>query len=281
MENFGYSLEELAAIVAELIPKYVGYEHSSITYEKAQMLMEGVLYCIRECIGQDSHALAEKELPAQKAYMLGQEIISDKFQKLQHIYNNLIFNFKDYGLDCLKDTVIKGFPAFLANYDLKFVPQETLLTLDYPLLKKPGTSTGIDAVLEYLECLRLEQQFLQKFDDSYIREILCAYHNDYELLIENICHIVLQNTIGHLIAEKPLACKGFSPDDFAYMEDILHQKSVKEIECFIRKLIHVLTERYYGNDAALSCYLSYDISDIVTRIQLGMREHRWEGIFLV
>ena len=38
MENFGYPLEELVAIVAELTPKYVGYEHSSITFEKAQML---------------------------------------------------------------------------------------------------------------------------------------------------------------------------------------------------------------------------------------------------
>lgn len=281
MENFGYPLEELAAIVAELTPKYVGYEHSSITYEKAQMLMEGVLYCIQECMGQDSHALAEDKLPAQKAYTLGQKIVSDKFQKLQLIYNKLIFDFKDYGLDCLKDTVAKGMPAFIENYDLKFTPQETLLTLDYPLLKKSVTSTGIDAVLEYLECIDLEQQFLQKFDDSYIREILCAYHTDYELLLENICHIVLQNIIGHLIVDKPLTCKGFSPDDFAYIENIFYQKSVAEIERFITKLVRLLTERYYDNDAALSNYLRCDIPDIAARIQLGMREHLWEGIFLV
>ena len=43
-----YPLEELVPVVAELASGYTGYEHSSITYEKAQMLMEGVLYCINE-----------------------------------------------------------------------------------------------------------------------------------------------------------------------------------------------------------------------------------------
>ncbi len=127
----------------------------------------------------------------------------------------------------------------------------------------------------------MEQQFLQNFDDSYIREILCAYHTDYELLLENICHIVLQNIIGHLIVDKPLTCKRFSPDDFAYIENIFYQKSVAETECLITKLVRLLMERYYDNEAALSNYLHCDIPDIAARIQLGMRKHLWEGIFLV
>ena len=63
MQNFGYSSEELISIVAELAPKYAGCEHSSITYEKAQMLMEGVLYSIRECMESGRHGLLAKELP--------------------------------------------------------------------------------------------------------------------------------------------------------------------------------------------------------------------------
>ena len=40
MENMGYQPEELIPIVAELAAAYTGYEHSSVTYETAEMLME-------------------------------------------------------------------------------------------------------------------------------------------------------------------------------------------------------------------------------------------------
>ena len=38
-----YKMEELLPVVSELAQKYTGYESTSITYEKAQMLMGAVL----------------------------------------------------------------------------------------------------------------------------------------------------------------------------------------------------------------------------------------------
>ena len=40
-----YKMEELLPIVSELAQKYTGYESTSVTYEKAQMLMgDSLLY---------------------------------------------------------------------------------------------------------------------------------------------------------------------------------------------------------------------------------------------
>ena len=44
----GFSMEELLPIVAELAEKYTSGESSSVTYERAQGLMQAVLYCINE-----------------------------------------------------------------------------------------------------------------------------------------------------------------------------------------------------------------------------------------
>ena len=44
MKEKMYSSEELIPIVMELAAEWGGMEHSSITYEKAQELMEAVLY---------------------------------------------------------------------------------------------------------------------------------------------------------------------------------------------------------------------------------------------
>lgn len=43
-----YPLQELLPLVARLAEKYTGFDSSSVTYERAQMLMEAVIYCIRE-----------------------------------------------------------------------------------------------------------------------------------------------------------------------------------------------------------------------------------------
>ena len=46
---YGYGLEEILPVVIYLTNKYTSGESSSVPYEKAEMLMEAVLYCIREC----------------------------------------------------------------------------------------------------------------------------------------------------------------------------------------------------------------------------------------
>ena len=48
MENSEYKMEELIPIVADLVKKYTGNESTSVTYEKAQQLMDAVIYCIKE-----------------------------------------------------------------------------------------------------------------------------------------------------------------------------------------------------------------------------------------
>lgn len=70
---------------------------------------------------------------------------------------------------------MKGLPEFFKWYDVKFQPQNTILTLDYPVLKDISQLSGIDKVYEFINCIRLEQQFLKKFSKSYVVEILEQY----------------------------------------------------------------------------------------------------------
>lgn len=43
-----YEAEELFALTAKLVRNYTGHESTSVTFEKAEQLMEAVLYCIME-----------------------------------------------------------------------------------------------------------------------------------------------------------------------------------------------------------------------------------------
>lgn len=273
MKHTDYPLEELVPIVSELAPKYSGYEHSSITYEKAQMLMEGVLYCIREYMQQPNHnTLLTDKISAREAYTVGQKLVTEKVRSLQELYNRLIFDFQDYGMECLRDVMIKGIPAFLRDYDFQYAPQETLLTLDYPILKDISSLSGVDAVLEYTKCLELEQQFLREFDHEYVIETLRTYHTDYELLMENICHIVLSNTLNHMIADKPLSSAEFNSADRTELAAILSGKSKEETERYLTDLFGLFMERFFEGDELLKDYLGCAIPDIVTKIFFDLEE---------
>lgn len=277
MENMEYLPEELIPIVSEIAIKYSGHENSSITYEKAQMLMEGVIYCINEYKKMNSNALLANRISAKEAYAYGHEIVIDKTKKLHTLYNETMTDFLDYGLECLKNTITKEIPGFLSNYDFKFAPQETLAAPDYPVLKNLDGLTGIDFMLEYMECIRIEQQFLKKFDYGYVVEILLAYHSDYKELIENICEIVLQDTVMHIMLDKPLNSKGPGKKEPGSIESTLLNKSMKEMHDDVTVILKQLTEYYYGNDDLLLEYLVNCIPNMVKRIQYKLKNNalRW------
>lgn len=278
IKDSDYSLEELIAVVAELAAEYTGWEHSSVTFERAQSLMDAVLYCINECEYANGTSLLTATVPARKRYLAGRSIVTEKAKNLQKLYNELIPDFEDYGSKCLKDTITKGIPMFLLRYDVKFAPQETLLTLDYPVLKDLGTLSGVDRILEYVTCISCEQRFLKKFDRTFVTAVLRAYHTEYELLIENICHIVFQNIICHIMMNKPLHSPFFDSTDFENTKKGLSGKSDKEIRAYMRYITEELVERYFNKDEELLHYLSGDIPDVVTSLQSSLRHHSLDTI---
>ena len=161
---FGYRMEELVPIVGELANQYNGYEDTSVTYEKAQQLMGAVLYCIREAVQAEENAVASKEkMPARQMYENGVKAVEEKVKEALKMYNQLLPEFDSYGNRCLYDTVVKGLPEFFKWYDVRFHPQDTILTLDYPILKDISGYTGIDAVYEFIRSVKKEQDFLKRF----------------------------------------------------------------------------------------------------------------------
>lgn len=276
-----YTPEELVAVVAELASGYTGYEHSSVTYERAQGFMEAVLYCINESERAGGGQLALRDASAKEMYESGRRIAAEKVGKLRELYNRMIPDFEDYGSVCLGDTVVRGIPAFLLRYDVKYAPQETLLTLDYPILKDLGDASGIDRVLEYMTCIFLEQRFLGKFGKAYVTEILRAYDDDYGELTENICEIVLQNTVGHLLSDKPLDFRGFDRAELENTEKILRGKPDEALAREIAVLLRLFIERCYENDSELADYLKNDIANITARIRCCVQNHCLDRIFLI
>lgn len=139
--------------------------------------------------------VSEKGLTARQAYEAGAALVEKKVRKALAMYNEMMPGFSDYGNICLYDTVVKGLPEFFKWYDIKFNPQDTILTLDYPVTGNLSEYTGIDRIYEYLKRIRMEQDFLHTYPENYVRSVLREYCGEYEEMVENIYEIFVGNHV--------------------------------------------------------------------------------------
>ena len=275
-----YQMEELLPIVSELAQKYAGYESTSITYEKAQSLMEAVLFCLSEYNSSAKDSLVQKDISVKEQYSIGAKLLFEKVENIRKIFNEISFQFEDFGVKCLYDTVQKGIPQFLKWYDIKFCPQNTILTLDYPLLIDCSSLTGADAVYKYIWAIQTEQIFLGKFDRNYVMLVLEKYNSEYRDMIENICSIVLTNIIGHIAIKKPFNDIDFLYGEYLQLSKIFAGKSIPDIENVVKDLIKKIVSQFYENDMDMLEYLCYETNNIAVRIYTANQHEQLSKIFV-
>ena len=263
-----YEMEDLVPIVAKLAEGYTSKESTSITYERAQQLMEAVLYSIREAEKAGQFSLVqEDELTPERMYAIGVKCVEDKTKEALDLYNGIMTHFSSYGNQCLYDTVVKGLPEFFKWYDCRYDPQNTILTLDYPILMDISEQTGIDKIYDFLFCIQLEQIFLNKFPPEYVMEILSKYDKQYKLMIENLCEIVLMNVISHMLAGKEISILDFEPEEYLKTQTLIQKENLSDLREKLKNAVKVLVREYYENDEKLMEYLYKAVDNIAVRMK--------------
>ncbi|MEY8321782.1 DUF6179 domain-containing protein [Lachnospiraceae bacterium 46-61] len=268
-----YKIEELVSIVELLAEKYNAFENTSITYEKAEQFMEAVLYCINEAEQFEHYTnMLTTMMSAKQAYEIGMVYVEKKVKTALDLYNNMLSEFVDYQNRCLHDTFIKALPEFFRRYDIKFEPQNTILTLDYPILKDISEYKGIDKIYEYIKCIYLEQSFLSKFTESYVTNILYQYHHCYKDMIDNICEIVFRTIIAYILIHKPLSETIWEQTDNIKMKNIFLKNDLQYVNQYVINELKKFLKKYYENGEELFEYIEGSISGILKRFQIAM-EH--------
>lgn len=263
-----YEMEELVPIVGKLAEGYTGHESTSITYEKAEQLMEAVLYCIHELQEKNGNSLVLNEkIPAQKAYEIGVAYVKEKTEEALDLYNRIMQEFCHYENQCLYDTFVKGIPEFFKWYDMRFEPQNTILTLDYPVLRDITKYTGIDKIFEFIKFIDLEQKFLKMFPVGYVTNILSRNNRDWKESMDNICETVFTYVIGHILAGKSLVEFELEEADYLYTQELFMKTTLENIKKRLEAVLEIFIKNYYESDRELFDYLSSAIGGIVVRLK--------------
>lgn len=275
-----YEMEELIPLVGWLAQKYTSGESTSVTYEKAEQLMEAVLYCIREAERETEYAVAAPErMTAEKIYHIGAEAVERKTKTALKLYHQILPEFHSYENQCLQDTMTKGIPEFFKWYDVRFAPQETILTLDYPVLKDLSAYTGIDCIFQWLVCIQYEQRFLRLFPESNIISILLRYDEEYRENIINLAEIFLFHFAGHLFAEKPFTGQQFDKTDYNKIKTVFQNESREDLKKEFKLALKLFLKGAGEEEPEMLTYLATASEEILVRMENASQNEKLEVLF--
>lgn len=263
--------EDLLPLVAELADQYTSKESTSIPYHTARQLMGAVIYCLQEYqqggIGTDYDLPAGERISIREAYQSGLKMILDKVGRAKSLYHKILPEFSHYGIRACQDTFEKGIPEFFVHYDARFDPQNQILTLDYPVLDALEKSCGIDVIYHYINCMGMEQKFLNRLPASYILHVLTAYHPQYEELFINAAGIVMHNLLGCMLARKAVNHWGYSLKERQCINAVVRDNTVEELEMLLAQKTDEMVLTVVGADQSLSCYLKKDIPNFAFELK--------------
>lgn len=264
--EYEYSMEELVPVAGMLAEKYTAFESSSITYEKARQLMEAVRYCIREGDGKERHSVAAPgRLSARQAYEAGLARVEEKVKAALELYHEILSGFVWYGNRCLHDTFVKGMPEFFRWYDIRFLPQGTILTLDYPVLRDLSEYTGVDRIYEYLVCIRLEQSFLRKFPEAYVINAQAERADFYQEMVWNLCELAVWEVLEHLLAGR--LAEPDSGEEHGRVQALVRGREPEEVRGLVEDAAEIFAAEYLGEDVALRAYLRGAVEEMAVRLE--------------
>lgn len=179
----------------------------------------------------------------------------------------------------LADTLhsLTGFPD---RYDWRFFTQELPADIDYQLSQPvPDTLQGIDYVNEWLRRLCLENEFLNRFEPSLVRELLTQSCPDYHGLLINLYEPVTVNALGlALLGDDPRPLSVSHPRRNV-LETRLFGFSDRECDAW---LLHASAELAAALDCppSLARHLKGTALALRPRLQAALRAGMLEYIFL-
>ncbi|MEN6328176.1 MAG: DUF6179 domain-containing protein, partial [Syntrophomonas sp.] len=162
-----------------------------------------MLYSIDACIRntnnpEDAIALLKADNIIE-LYEKGLKVVSSCLAETKSLYEEIKNHKLHIPLKAYNATIDEALPEFFINYDVIFKAQDTMASIDYPLLFDDMRIKGIFYIKQYLEKLEIETEFCSLFAIEDIDNLLLNYGRVYDLdyreALINIFEVLLTNSI--------------------------------------------------------------------------------------
>lgn len=227
---------EILDLLKDLIIKFTQDKSSSVRAETAQHLLESLLYAIDAAtISFEDPADAVirlKNVGVKQMYAQGLDLVMACVGVSRFLYRNIKANKLSMGTHAYNLTIDEALAGFFDTYDPIFHAQDTMASIDYPLLFDDMSITGIFYIKQYLEKLGMENDFCRLCNPASATRLLQRYGQvyaiDYRDTLLNLFEVMLTNAVfSVLVGNAPLEL-GVLPTQYELLRQRLIGASKEE-----------------------------------------------------
>ncbi|MBE9915451.1 hypothetical protein G8C92_15630 [Paenibacillus donghaensis] len=195
-------------ILQELIKKYTRGESTSVSTDTAESLLTSIMYAADAYLfgcGEPELAMTYLQtMDIRQIYERGLEKVNECFIETRQLYKEIISNKLEVPVDAYHMTIDESLPVFLRRYGVIFDAHNTMASIDYPLAIDDMRLQGVFYMKQYMERLKLENEFCAMFDPEELLNLLVYYGRvcrfDYRIELFNIFELVLNNAIFSILS---------------------------------------------------------------------------------
>ncbi len=199
---------QIMLLLRDSILNYTSRESSSVKVETAQNILMSILYSIDAWLISIDHPEEQLDLlmatDIDEIYKKGLRLVDSCLAEAKMLYEAIKRSKLDVPIIAYNMTIDEALAGFFEQYDTVFMAQETMASIDYPLLFDDMEIQGIYYIKQYLEKLSIETQFCRYFLQGDIARLLFnygqVYQIDYKEALINIFEVVLTNAIFSVLS---------------------------------------------------------------------------------
>lgn len=282
--SLGKIYYERMELLKEKLKYYTQDQSTSIMVEKAEDLLQCIDYTIGiylktfeniKLVIEELKSISLRQLLENGKNLIDRKIICSK-ELLQEINKNKL-KVNNYSYN---DTIDDGLSLFFKEYNPFFAANQTDGSIDYQLCFDDMNCVGVEYINNYLNTLKLENDFCMNFDISEVNNILKSYAKNSEELLINIFELILTNCLGAVICERDLTDLDISSLDRKYIKMKLGNLTLEESKNKIMQYAKECCDILSIKDKELISYVEKSSIQISSSINQGINLDKLENVLL-
>lgn len=272
---------KLWQLLARRTELYTMGESSSVRIEIAQELLQSISFCLDLYLRQSGNT---KKLfvnaDLEELFKLGQAVCEEKIELGKLLYNKACLTAPEIENISYKDT-LKDIGGFFKHYDYRFLAHQIPCDIDYQLCNPVKESLlGIEYINDYLGRIIIENDFVRRFENDRIENLLSSYCSDYRGLLINLYSPLAANAVGLALLNENVSTLNVTASDEEGLVKLFEPLSATPAKNALNEAALRVCAELNISDASSVRYLRKTAEELYPRIEAALPHGKLDGIFL-
>lgn len=265
--------------------RYAGVENSSIPIEKAQELMNSILYTISAVLltenDPDAALTRLRETPSKVLFREGQSLLRRHVDICRVLFKSVQNSRIPTPNIAYRDTLDHGLSPFFKSYDSDFFATEIPVMIDYPLCVDEMRLQGVAYFRDFLEKLLLENRFCACFRSTAIHHMMLGVDFEYPDLLLNLFEQTLANALGCVLSGEPPETLSVTPQALKRLADLFSGLLAGNAAPVLQKALErLLPQLGLGENQALARYAGLAVEKIASNVETFLATGHLSTVFV-